>query len=323
MDTGKWQIDERHVDQRLDQFLSAQCTDHSRTQIQAWIKEGHALIDGNPITKPNTRLVLDQTVAFNPPKLQPKENWAPQAIAFDTLFEDEHLLVVNKPAGLTMHPGSGQPDQTLANGLAHHDASMMELPRCGIVHRLDQWTSGVCVVAKTIACYHKLIKQMQNRDIERHYRAWVHGDIALPGTIETHMGRHLQKRTQQAVRADGKLAITHFKVAKRYGAATELTLKLETGRTHQIRVHMLHIKHAIIGDPVYHQLPKRGGYPTESLFNHIRTFPRQALHAYRLQLVHPITGEQYAWIAPLPQDLTELATALDPLAMDDAPYDTF
>ncbi len=247
-------------------------------------------------------LVIDVTV-------QSEASVQAQAIALDVAFEDEHLLVINKPAGLVVHPAAGHADGTLQNALLHHAPGIEAVPRAGIVHRLDKLTSGIMVAAKTLQAHKSLVDQLQQRTMKREYQALVHGQIIAGGTIDEPIGRHPKDRTRMAVVAGGKSAVTHFRVARKFTDFTLLDVSLETGRTHQIRVHMAHQRLPLVGDPVYgirFRPPAGAGQP---LLDQLQQFRRQALHARRLTLTHP-NGESMAFEAPLPTDLQQLLAAL-------------
>jgi 23S rRNA pseudouridine1911/1915/1917 synthase len=234
----------------------------------------------------------------------------PQAIDLDIVHEDDWLIIINKPAGLVVHPGAGIRDRTLQNALLHHDPSLAELPRGGILHRLDKDTTGLLVVARTLAAHTALTRQLQAREIEREYEAICVGVMTAGGTIDRAIGRHRTDRVRMAVRADGRAAVTHYRVLERFRGHTHVRINLETGRTHQIRVHFAHIRHPLVGDPTYGRrlLLPRGATP--KLAAALRAFPRQALHASRLRLIHPRDGREAEWRAPLPADMNALLRAL-------------
>jgi len=227
----------------------------------------------------------------------------PEPIVLDIVFEDDAILVINKPAGLVVHPGSGNWSGTLLNGLLHHDSALAAIPRAGIVHRLDKETSGLMVVAKTLVAQTHLVRQLQARSVSREYLALAHGRIERNGTIDAPIGRHPTQRTRMAVVPNGREAITHYMVERHDVDCTRVACRLETGRTHQIRVHMAHIGHPLVGDPLYGR--KRCANPV------LDAFPRQALHARRLALIHPKTGETVSWQAPVPADMSALFESID------------
>lgn len=239
----------------------------------------------------------------------------PEAIDLTVVYEDEHIIVINKPAGLVMHPAPGNRRGTLLNGLLHHDSSQANVPRAGIVHRLDKETSGLCVVARSLESHTHLVRQLQAREMGRTYTAVVIGDVPINGTIDAPIGRHPRDRKRMAVNDKGKVAVTHYQCEERYLGCARIAVKLETGRTHQIRVHMTHIGHALVGDPVYGRrlavLPRQVACVPE-----VAAFDRQALHAARLTLVHPGTEEEVSFDAPLPQDMTRLCAALKLVASE-------
>ncbi len=288
---------------RLDAALARLFPEHSRSRLQAWLKAGRVMIDGQPADA--RRKVLGGEVvrveALPPPV---GTSVAAEEIALNIVHEDEHLLVIDKPAGLVVHPGSGNWSGTMMNALLHHAPRLAEVPRAGIVHRLDKDTSGLLVVAKTLAAQTDLVRQLQARSVKRHYLALVHGLVARGGLVDAPIGRHPVQRTKMAVVGAGhgaREARTHYEVRERFAAATLLECRLETGRTHQIRVHMASIGHPLVGDPVY---GKR-----KSVDARLDAFPRQALHAWRLSLVHPANGVGMTWESPLPADFSALLAA--------------
>ncbi len=293
---------------RLDQALACLFTDYSRRRLQNWIRAGRVTVNGRVLRPRDTVHPGDQI------KLQPEiiEQVAcvPQPIAFGWVFEDEHILVLNKPAGLVVHPGAGCSDGTLQNGLLHQDPSLIALPRAGIVHRLDKDTSGLMVVAKTSAAYQTLVAALAAHRVQREYAALVIGRMTAGGTVEQPIGRHPTRRVCMAVHPMGKPAITHYRVQQRFAQHTLLKVNLETGRTHQIRVHMAYIRHPLCGDPVYGQRLQLPAAADQALVEQLRGFKRQALHAQRLGLVHPVSGELLTWEAPIPTDMQQLLNAL-------------
>ena len=293
---------------RLDQALASLFSDYSRSRLQAWTKEGRVKVNGEQL-RPRDKVSLGDRVELTA-LLEDQVECRPQPIPLDVLYEDEHLLVINKPANMVVHPAAGNPDGTIQNGLLYHDASLIELPRAGIVHRLDKDTTGLMVVAKTQLAYARLVAALAAREVKREYRALVVGKLNVGGTIEQPIGRHPNQRTRMAVSPMGKPAVTHYRVLEKFRAHTLLRVNLETGRTHQIRVHMAHMRHAIFGDPVYGgrlQIPPGAD---DGLKEIMRSFRRQALHAKRLGLVHPASGRSMQWDAPMPDDMAELLEAL-------------
>lgn len=289
---------------RLDQALAELLHQHSRTRLKGWIESGLVRIDGAVVESPRHRLYGGEALVVTEDRPTDEGNVAPQAIALTVLFEDATLLVIDKPAGLVVHPGSGNRDGTLQNAILHHAPANAALPRAGIVHRLDKDTSGLLVVAKTIEAQTSLVRQLQARTVKRDYRAIVHGLVARDGTVEAPIGRDPAVRTRMAVVASGRPARTHYRVIERAreAEATLLECSLDTGRTHQIRVHLRSIGHPIVGDPVYGRRPARPGA--------LAAFGRQALHAMRLALDHPVSGERLQWTYPMPEDMRALWLAL-------------
>jgi 23S rRNA pseudouridine1911/1915/1917 synthase len=289
---------------RVDQALAILFPDYSRNRLQQWIREGHVIIDGAPCTG-KSRVHGGESVLLRVQAQAEELAFRPEDIALNVVYEDRSILVVDKPAGLVVHPGSGNWSGTLLNALLRHAPSTAAVPRAGIVHRLDKDTSGLLVVAKTLPAQTDLVRQMQARTVTREYAAIVHGVIGTDGTVDAPLGRHPRDRKRMAVIASGKTATTHFSVVERGAGWTLLTCRLETGRTHQIRVHLSSIGHALIGDPLY-----KSRAVAEDLAQAAREFGRQALHAQRLQIRHPESGETVQWHSPLPNDLTELLNGL-------------
>lgn len=298
------------ANQRLDVALSQLFSDYSRNQIQQWIRDSYVQLDGKIIQKPRFLVSVGQTVLIHA-QITDNTEWVAQSMPLNIIYEDESLLVINKPVGLTVHPGAGNPDHTLVNALLHDAPELSMIPRAGIVHRLDKDTSGLLVVARTLSAHHLLIKQMQAREIHREYRAIVHGLIISGGTIDLPIGRHPTQRTKMVIKELGKKAVTHYRVIEHFPLHTYLSIQLETGRTHQIRVHFSHHHYPLVGDPVY---GKRGQYPYPTLSlkaqNALNNFKHQALHAYQLGFAHPVTKKSLLFQAPLPDDIRELIEVL-------------
>ncbi len=293
---------------RLDQALAKLLPDYSRTLIQEWIKAGNITVD-QALPK-NRMLMLGGEQIIIQAVTKPQPAYAAQAIALNVIFEDDALLVINKPIGMVVHPAAGNPDNTLLNALLYHANELHELPRAGIIHRLDKDTSGLLVIAKTQAAYFHLTKQLKERTVTRIYQAVVSGILLSGGSLDKPIGRHPIQRKKMAILETGKPAITHYRVIEHFRDHTRLKIQLETGRTHQIRVHMASIKHPVVGDQTYGgrlQLPK-GASP--ELITELRQFKRQALHAIELGLVHPVTQKRISWQAPLPDDIQHLINVL-------------
>lgn len=294
---------------RLDQTLAILFPEFSRSRLQQWVRAEQVLVDGE-VMRPRDKLVGGERVELNA-TLDEQVSVKPQAIALHVVYEDEQLLVIDKPAGLVVHPGAGNAEGTLQNALLHHAPSLAGIPRSGIVHRLDKETSGLLVVAKTLQAHHALVEQLQARTVRREYLALVNGTFTAGGRIEAGIARHPRDRVRMRVDERGREAITHYRIAKRFQAHTLLRVALETGRTHQIRVHMAHIGHPLVGDPLYggRMLLPKGA--TDEMRHALRSFRRQALHAACLGLAHPETGKEVGWEASLPQDMNELLELLE------------
>lgn len=293
---------------RLDQALAQLFPDYSRSRLQTWIRAGQVMVDGKVI-RAKDKVSADQNIEINA-ELKPETRSLPQDISLNVIYEDESLIVINKPAGFVVHPGAGNPDSTLLNALLHHSPESANLPRAGIVHRLDKETSGLLVVARTLKAHHDLVNQLQERTVKREYLAIVNGILISGGTVDAPIGRHPTQRTKMAVVEHGKPAITHYRISERFSAHTAVKVFLETGRTHQIRVHMGHIKHPLVGDPTYGGRLKIPANTTEDCKMILRSFKRQALHAQKLTLIHPETQEEMTFKAPIPEDFEELIGCL-------------
>lgn len=289
---------------RLDAALARLLPEHSRSRLQAWLKDGTITLDGGAADAKRKVWGGERISVAVPP--EPTFSDAAEDIPLPIVHEDAALIIIDKPAGLVVHPGNGNASGTLMNALLHHAPELAQVPRAGIVHRLDKETSGLMVVAKTLAAQTDLVRQLQARNVKRHYLALVHGHVGASATVDAPLGRHPVQRTRMAVlKSGGKEARTHYAVKEHCAPPHDCTLvecRLETGRTHQIRVHMASIKHPLVGDPVYGK--KKCG---DALLD---AFPRQALHAWRLALVHPVSGAEMAWESPLPADFAALLDSL-------------
>lgn len=281
---------------RLDRALATVFNDYSRSQLQQWIKDGGVTVNGEVCQEVKRKVATGDAIDIHA-TLAPQANWQAQAIDLDIIYQDDDLIIINKPPGLVVHPGAGNPDKTLVNALIHFDPELDKVPRAGIIHRLDKDTSGLLVIARNLAAHNHLVQAMEQREIKRQYQALVHGEIIAGDTIDAPMARHPKYRTKMAVVNSGKPAVTHYRVLQKFPNKTLLQVELESGRTHQIRVHMLHINHPVVGDQLY-QLPK---YHQAN-----KIFHRQALHAFKLGLVHPATNEWVEFKAPLPEDMAAL-----------------
>lgn len=295
---------------RFDQALAEMFPEFSRSRLTEWIKSGDALLDGE-IVKPKVAVNGGETVSLAA-KQQVETDAVAEDIPLQILYADADVLVVNKPAGLVVHPGAGNPRGTMVNALLHYDAEMAQLPRAGIVHRLDKDTSGLMVVARSLRAHAGLIEQLSSRTVHRQYVAVVQGPMVAGNTVDAPIDRHPHDRIRMAVvkEGTGREAITHYRVRERFRSHTVVECRLETGRTHQIRVHMAYVKHPLIGDPLYggsFKLPKAA---SEALVENLRAFRRQALHAEKLSFIHPVSGEELGFEAPIPEDMVRLMDAL-------------
>jgi len=287
---------------RFDQVLAKLLPEYSRSRLQGWIAAGQASLNGATATA-KQKVWGGEAVTVQPQAHPAEQPYQAEDIALDIVHEDEALLVVDKPAGLVVHPGSGNWEGTLLNALLHHAPQLAEVPRAGIVHRLDKDTSGLLVVAKTLTAQTALVRQLQARSVKREYLALAWGELRHGGKVDAAIDRHPTQRVKMAVVENGKPAITHYQIEEKFPSCTLLRCRLETGRTHQIRVHLASIGHPLVGDSVY---LKGAQKCVPQLRDLLRGFPRQALHATRLALEHPLSGEIMEWHAPLPQDMQEL-----------------
>jgi 23S rRNA pseudouridine1911/1915/1917 synthase len=287
---------------RLDQVLAELLPQHSRNRLQGWVRDACVLVDGKPETEPKRKMMGGETLLISEPNDIRNQPELPEDIPLDVVFEDETLLVINKPAGLVVHPGSGNWSGTLMNALLHHVPGIEAVPRAGIVHRLDKDTSGLLVVAKTLEAQTDLVRQLQARTVRRIYLALAAGAMKHEGTVNEPIGRHPSQRIKMAIVPEnrgGKPAITNIRILELFPYTTFVECSLETGRTHQIRVHMAAIHHPLVGDQVYGKHNPK-----------LPEFPRQALHATRLGLVHPLTGLKMQWEVPMPEDMRDLLDSL-------------
>ncbi len=302
-------VPEHCARKRIDAVLVELFPDYSRSRLQNWIKSGKVLLDGE-VPKAKDKVIGDETIEiFLEPEAH-SEACEPQAMDLDVVYQDDDLIVINKPVGMVVHPAAGHYDGTLQNGLLHFDPSLIEVPRAGIVHRLDKDTSGLLVVARNLKSHKVLIEQLQARSVHREYQAIVCGVMTAGGTVDQPIGRHPRDRKRMGVREDGKEAITHYRVIDRFRGHTHVRVNLETGRTHQIRVHMAYIQFPLVGDTVYGGRLKLPKGATEELKQALRGFNRQALHAGGLGLIHPSTQQEVEWQADLPEDMTQLLQVL-------------
>ncbi|RDH45466.1 23S rRNA pseudouridine(1911/1915/1917) synthase RluD [Zooshikella ganghwensis] len=295
--------------QRLDQIAAHCFSEYSRSRLQAWIKSGQLKVDQHQ-AKPKDKLLGGETLTVQA-ALEAEERWVAEDIPLDIVFEDDDLIVLNKPAGLVVHPAAGHAQGTLLNALLHHCPALATVPRAGIVHRLDKDTTGLMVVAKNLTAHCDLVEQLQARTVSREYEALVYGAMTAGGTVEQPIGRHPHDRKKMAVVETGKPAVSHYRVLQRFDSATLVKVKLETGRTHQIRVHMSYLHYPLVGDTLYGgrlRLPKGASPQLQSV---LHGFSRQALHARRLGLIHPSQEEYCEWQVDRPADFQQLISAFE------------
>ncbi len=310
MDTEKRQmaVPDELAGLRLDQALAKMFPDFSRSRLKSWLVGGAVLVDGES-RRPKDRVDGGEQIELNI-VAEVAVRSAPEPISLDVVFEDDDLLVINKQAGLVVHPGAGNPTGTLMNGLLHHSPALAELPRAGIIHRLDKDTTGLMMIGQTLPAHTALTRALAEREVSRHYVAVCRGVLTGGGKIDEPIGRHPVDRTRMTIRQDGRPAVTHFTVRERFRAHSFVDVKLDTGRTHQIRVHFAHRRHALLGDGVY---GGRMGLPagaTAALIDELRGFKRQALHAAQLKLRHPVSGEELVLDAAVPEDFSHLLDVL-------------
>lgn len=302
----QFNVPDEHAGLRLDQVLVKLFPEYSRSRLQEWIVQQRVTVNGAAAIA-KQKMWGGELLRVSPQSHPTEQAYIAQDIALDIVFEDDALIVINKPVGLVVHPGNGNWEGTLLNALLHYAPQLTQVPRAGIVHRLDKDTSGLMVVAKTLISQTALVRQLQERSIKREYLALVWGELTRGGVVDAAIDRHPSNRVKMAVVEGGKLAVTHYDIERAYPSCTLVRCRLETGRTHQIRVHMAYLKHPLIGDSVYIQ----GG---QKCVPYLRTllngFPRQALHATRLALEHPVTGERVEWHVPMPEDMQQLLRTL-------------
>ena len=293
---------------RLDQALARMFPEYSRSRLKEWLLAGSITIDGGS-KRPRDAVAGGEMVSLEP-QLESEVRAAPEPIALDVVYEDDDLLVVNKPAGLVVHPGAGNPAGTLMNGLLHHAPKLESVPRAGIIHRIDKETTGLLLVAKTLQAHTALVRQLTDRDISRNYLAICNGVLTGGGTIDQPIGRHPRDRKRMSIQQNGKPSVTHYTVLERFRAFTYIKVRLETGRTHQIRVHFAWRRHALVGDQTYGGRLALPAGASEPLIDSLRGFKRQALHATRLAFEHPASGETIELEVPPPADLEELLAVM-------------
>lgn len=302
-------VKDSQLGQRLDQAIAELSADFSRSRLKEWLLAGKVQVNGEVVTKPRTKVMGGEEITLQA-ELEDEERWEAQDIPLDIVYEDEDIIVINKPRDFVVHPGAGTPDGTVLNALLHHYPDIAEVPRAGIVHRLDKDTTGLMVVAKTVPAQTRLVRALQKRNITREYEAIAIGRMTAGGKVDKPIGRHSTKRTLMAVAPMGKHAVTHYRVAEHFREHTRIRLRLETGRTHQIRVHMSYLQHPLLGDTAYGGRARIPTGASQELTEMIRGFDRQALHAVMLRFEHPVTGEELEFHAPVPDDMVEMTEAL-------------
>lgn len=302
-------ITEEYAGRRLDVVLAELFPEYSRSRLKLWIDQGQVLVNGQT-AKPKYKISGDEELQLSVQTIESVENCVAEDIPLDIIYQDESIIVINKAADFVVHPAAGHYSGTLQNALLHFDASLAAIPRAGIVHRIDKDTTGLMVVARNLRSHKNLVDQIQKHEVVREYQAVVFGVMTGGGMVDQPIGRHPRDRIKMAVRENGREAITHYRLLQRFREHSHIKVQLETGRTHQIRVHMSYLRHPIVGDPVYagrHRVPA-GALP--ELVNYLQAFKRQALHAWRLSFVHPETGEDVSFEAPLPDDMRQLIELL-------------
>lgn len=303
------EVQPEQMGQRLDQTLAELFPEYSRSRLKTWIEADLVKLNDRITNIPREKVLGGEKIEITV-EVEDETRFEPENIPLNIVYEDDDIIVINKPKDLVVHPGAGNPNGTVLNALLYHYPPIAEVPRAGIVHRLDKDTTGLMIVAKTIPAQTKLVRNLQKRKITREYEAVASGIMTKGGTVDQPMARHATKRTLMAVHPMGKPAVTHYRIMENYRNYTRLRLRLETGRTHQIRVHMAHIAHPLLGDQTYGGRPRPPKNASEDFMEVLRNFKRQALHAVMLRLAHPITGEMMEWYAPLPDDFVELLNAL-------------
>jgi 23S rRNA pseudouridine1911/1915/1917 synthase len=302
-------LSEEHAGKRLDVVLATLFPEYSRSRLKIWIEQGQVLVNGKTV-KPKTRVLGDEELQLSVQRIESEQKCFAEDIPLDIIYQDEAIIVVNKPAGLVVHPAAGHYSGTLQNALLHFDQALGAIPRAGIVHRLDKDTTGLMVVARNLSAHKYLVDQIQQHEVVRQYQALVYGVMTGGGKVDQPIGRHPRDRIKMAVRENGREAITHYRLLQRFREHSHLKVQLETGRTHQIRVHMSYLRHAIVGDPVYAGRHRNPAGATHELLTFLQGFKRQALHAWKLSFVHPESAQEVSFEAPLPDDMQQLISLL-------------
>jgi 23S rRNA pseudouridine1911/1915/1917 synthase len=304
------QVNEEQFGKRLDQVIAELFPEYSRSRLKEWILAEKVQVDGEIISKPRLKMNGDEEIVIHA-ELDIEVHHQPEDIKLEIIYEDDDILVINKPTDLVVHPGAGNQSGTILNALLFHFPEIDKVPRAGIVHRLDKDTTGLMVVAKTVPAQTQLVADLQARQVTREYEAVCLGRLTAGGTVDKPIGRHPTKRTNMAVNAFGRESVTHYRLIKKFREHTHIRLRLETGRTHQIRVHMSYIKHPLVGDVQYGGRVRTPKGASEELLATMRGFKRQALHAAMLRFHHPVTEEEMTFEAPLPDDFVNLLAALN------------
>ena len=302
-------ITEEYAGKRLDVVLAELFPEYSRSRLKIWIEQGQVLVNGKT-AKPKYKISGDEELQLSVQTIESEDTCVAEDIPLDIIYQDESIIVINKTADFVVHPAAGHYSGTVQNALLHFDTSLAAVPRAGIVHRLDKDTTGLMVVARNLSAHKYLVDQIQKHEVVREYQAVVFGVMTGGGMVDQPIGRHPHDRIKMAVRENGREAITHYRLLKRFREHSHIKVQLETGRTHQIRVHMSHLRHPLVGDPVYagrHRVP--AGARAE-LVDYLQCFKRQALHAWRLSFIHPESGEEVSYEAPLPDDMQQLLALL-------------
>ena len=302
-------LTEEYAGKRLDVVLAEIFPEYSRSRLKIWIEQGQVLVNGEA-AKPKLKMSGDEELQLSVQSIESEESCEAEDIPLNIVYQDESIIVINKAADFVVHPAAGHYSGTMQNALLHDDSSLVEIPRAGIVHRLDKDTTGLMVVARNLSSHKYLVDQIQKHEVTREYQAVVYGVMTGGGMVDQPIGRHPRDRIKMAVRENGRESVTHYRLLKRFREHSHIKVQLETGRTHQIRVHMSYLHHPIVGDPVYagrHRVPAGA---QQELLDYLQAFKRQALHAWRLSFVHPGSGEDVTFEAPLPDDMQQLISLL-------------
>ena len=303
-------LTEEAAGKRLDVVLAELFPEYSRSRLKIWIEQGQVLVNGKT-AKPKNKLAGDEQLQLTAQNIESEQNCEAEDIPLNIVYQDEDIIVINKPADLVVHPAAGHYSGTIQNALLYFDESLAEVPRAGIVHRLDKDTTGLMVVARNLSAHKYLVEQIQKHDVLRQYQALVYGVMTGGGMVDQPIGRHPRDRIKMAVRENGREAVTHYRLMQRFREHSHVKVQLETGRTHQIRVHMSYLRHPIVGDQVYAGRHRNPPGASAELLEYLQKFKRQALHAWKLSFAHPQHGEQVSFEAPLPEDMLQLITLLN------------